>query len=278
MYHQSPNLLTLKTATEELFAKVLAKFADSDAFSRPTSCSIFIVYAHDNPEQGTAHASIVRHLIQWLGAIRSHVISDKAPLVHGSLREDGAALIHDILSNQLCLLPCRSRNDGRIASVDKIIICDSKVLNRYHAQFNHSFPSFAEEIATVYSKLENKREELQKELRTVVEKCPGKDSFHHVLTELALTKLRQDGRKDHGIIPIALDEDINRTKSLLGLSPHDLILKVESSKATDLHGLFFKLMRFDSSPDADSLPETVPLCGLTTKESCGYISRACACT
>lgn len=130
------------------------------------------------------------------------MISDKVPLVHASLREDGGASIYEMFSNQLCLLPCRSRQAGSIAAIDKITMCISEVFDRYHTRFNQLSSPFAEDIATKYSKLENKRKELQKELKTIVEKCSSRDGFRHMLTELVLTKLRCNARKDHEIVPI----------------------------------------------------------------------------
>jgi len=72
-------------------------------------------------------------------------------------------------------------------------------------------------------------EKLQLSIRRVVERWCREPAFHHVLTELAMLKIRRSASKvqNHGIIPVALDRvDI---KYLSFLDGCDLRLKLNPS-------------------------------------------------
>lgn len=220
--------------------------AETDLFGRQTCPSIFIVYAHDNDATGNAGARCVRHLIKWLLAIRSRILSDKSPL--RSRREGGIAAAQNILSNQFCLLPGGSiagDTEEKITSVDKVILCGSKVLQQY---YEHAFTaSYIDDIVACYNEAESRNMQLgdiQREIRTIVEGQYDSDGFHHVLTELAFLKLRRSAhRGDNGnIIPITLGGE--GMKYLPFIDKCDLFLKLDSSQGlVPQHKLFFNLLR-----------------------------------
>ena len=231
--------------TEILFGKILDTLANTDVFSRSTSPSSFIIYAHNNPTKGiAAHAEYVDKLIQWLKKLRSRILSDRSPLPPFSDREGGAAAVESIFSNQACLLPSRDRiNDiGAIVSVDKVIVCSSSLLKDY---YEDAFTSaYVNEIKALYDDFQHEtRDRLQNEIRAFVEKQCMKEGFHHVLTELAFVKLRRcQGDNNHGIVPIALDEDGLEYLPFLQSSDHYLKLRPEVG-LSELHYLFFNLLQ-----------------------------------
>ncbi|RYO97400.1 hypothetical protein DL765_011244 [Monosporascus sp. GIB2] len=211
-------------AIETLFNKILEQLEATDVFGRSTSPSTFIVYAHDNRDGGiAANAWCVHNLIKWLKAIRSRVLSDKSPLPLWSTREGGAAAARNILSNQFCLLPASSRSDsaGTINSVDKVIVCGSRLLERYYEDDFTS--SYIDAVEAVYVEVQHQtRAVLQSRIRHLVE-----------------TK-RSYGRDGHGIIPISLGGGDMKYLSFLQNSD----LRLKSSVATaDLRRLFFKLLQ-----------------------------------
>jgi len=71
-----------------------------------------------------------------------------------------------------------------------------------------------------------------------------RNSFPHVLTELAMLKIRRSASdaQNHGIIPVALDGiDFRYLPFLDGC---DLFLKLKSTTSlSDLHNLFFNVLR-----------------------------------
>ncbi|KAI1762823.1 hypothetical protein GGR53DRAFT_400231 [Hypoxylon sp. FL1150] len=237
---------SLDDAPKRLFWAILETLADTDVFSNSTSPSIFIVYAHDNPKEETANSWCVRHLIDWLGAIRSRTLSDKSPLPLWSTREGGSAAVRNILDNQFCLLPTRNSSDetGIVTSVDKVVVCGSGLLKRYYE--DPFTPSYIKALEVSYIEGQAQcanPQELQCGLRNVVEKHCHRPGFHHVLTELAFIKLRgsfSQGSK-HCTIPVALDEDL--MAYLPFRNPSDLVLKLHSPSEADLHRLFFRLLR-----------------------------------
>ncbi|OBT67656.1 hypothetical protein VE03_03418 [Pseudogymnoascus sp. 23342-1-I1] len=240
------DLYQIDDALSELFDIVLDVLTDTDKFGRPTSPSIFIVYAHDNDGKGSAGAQCVRYLIRWLLAIRSRTLSDKSPL--RSSREGETAAARNILSNQFCLLPRDTRigdaEDG-ITSVDKVILCGSEVLRHY---CEHPFTSsYIDAIVACYDEAERRNmqpEDAQSGIRRIVEEKCHSDGFHHVLTELAFLKLRRSARlgDNDGVIPIALSGD--GMKYLPFLDNCDLFLKLDPSQClAHQHKLFFNLLR-----------------------------------
>lgn len=233
-------------ALSELFDKLLYVLTGMDIFGRPTSPSIFIVYAHDSGDGRDSGAQCVQYLIKWLLALRSRILSDKSPLRWK--REGGIAAARNILSNQFCLLPPETTSDGsgdKITSVDKVILCGSEVLQQY---YRHAFTaSYIAGIEARYNEAQRQAmssETLQDHIREFVEQQCQSNGFHHVLTELAFLNLRRKAcRPDaDGIIPVALSG--NAVSYLPFLANCDLFLKIDSSRSlTRQHKLFFNLLR-----------------------------------
>ncbi|KAH7150348.1 hypothetical protein B0J13DRAFT_549955 [Dactylonectria estremocensis] len=234
----------LSDALDQLFASILSHLAETDVFGQSGSPSVFVVYAHDNEKEGVSNSWCVRLLIEWLGAIRSRTVSDKAPLPLWASRAGGSGSIRNILSNQFCLLPASEAPSdvGVIHRVDKVVVCGSEVLKRY---YEHTFTaSYIDAIVTSYFQgQENSADSraLENGIRNIVETQCQHDAFHHVLTELAFLKLRSSQSKDnHGIIPITLNGDL---MSWLPFRDNcDLVFKAKSLKKTDLHQLFFNVL------------------------------------
>ncbi|RYO74910.1 hypothetical protein DL764_010654 [Monosporascus ibericus] len=148
---------------------------------------------------------------------------DKSPLPLWSTREGGAAAAQNILSNQFCLLPASIRSDiaGTINSVDKVIVCGSRMLERYYEDDFTS--SYIDAVEAVYAEVQHQTGDvLQSRIRHLVE---TKRSYDH------------DG---HGIIPISLNG--GDMKYLPFLQNSDLRLK-SSVNTADLRRLFFKLLQ-----------------------------------
>ncbi|KAI4867290.1 hypothetical protein F4820DRAFT_214989 [Hypoxylon rubiginosum] len=240
------DLYQANDAPKKLFSAILDILADTDVFSHSTSPSIFIVYAHDNDKEGTANAWCVRHLIEWLGAIRSRTLSDKSPLPLWSTREGDTAALRNILDNQFCLIPAHNNSDdtGTIASVDSVVLCGSGLLRRYYEDpFTSSYIDAIEKSYTEGQLEFTNLQALKDKVRDMVESNYDRPGFHHVLTELAFLKLRRSYShgNNHGIIPVALDEDLMTYLPLR--NPSDLVLKLKSFREADLHRLFFHLLR-----------------------------------
>ncbi|KAM0438580.1 hypothetical protein ACHAPT_001332 [Fusarium lateritium] len=234
----------LNEALDKLFASILNHLAETDVFGHSGSPSIFIVYAHDNEKEGTANAWCVVLLIGWLKAIRSRTVSDKAPLPLWSPRAGGSNSTRNILSNQLCLLPCTdtSGDAGIVNRVNKVVVCGSEVLRRYY-QNDFTSPYIDAIVAAYQAESHDSRDSaaVESKVRNIVEANCSHAAFHHVLTELAFLKLRSIHTKEnHGIVPVALDQD------LMAWLPFrancDLVMKAKSLSIPDLHQLFFKIL------------------------------------
>ncbi|KAI6089429.1 hypothetical protein F4821DRAFT_256851 [Hypoxylon rubiginosum] len=231
---------------EMLFSAILDILADTDIFNHVTSSSVFVVYAHDNVKKGIANAECVHLILDWLGRIRSRTLSDKSPLSLWSTRREGSAAIQNIVDNQFCLIPARSNSDNTntITSVDKVLVFGSGLLKRYcEDPFTSSYinaikKSYSEGLAK-----STDPQVLKEKVKRVVERNCHRSAFHHVLTELALVGLRKSKNHDnnHGIITITLHEDL--MAYLPFNSPSDVVLKLKSPRRTDLHLLFFRLLR-----------------------------------
>ncbi|OBS23301.1 hypothetical protein FPOA_03850 [Fusarium poae] len=230
-------------AVDRLFNGILKQLAATDAFSKSDTASIFIVYAHDNEQLGTANASCVIHLIQWLQEIRTRTISDRAPLPLLFYRTDDSGSVRNILSSQFCLLPQENiSDDGTIHRVDKVVVCGSELLKKY---YDHPFTSpFLEAIKVAWLNAKrdpNSSETPQDAIRRLVETHCLSDGFHHVLTELGLLMLRAPHNEHHkSVIPVTLDG------SLMEWLPFwdscDVVLKLKSMATGHQHQLFFKLL------------------------------------
>ncbi len=189
---------------DRLFEKALSTLASLKIPNKP---SLFLVYAHNNPACGKARAEEAKYFIENLSSIRAPLYSDQAPMgptylsLPEELKADGK--LEDILTNQLCLLPAKLRED--VVLVDKVIVCCSEVLGNYLA-WPH-YPAFYQALHQAY------REDLEQRstvaIRKVVRRFSNEElyqsGFHHVLTEMAFLQIRAEARPDeHGIIPVSL--------------------------------------------------------------------------
>jgi hypothetical protein len=234
-----------------LFDSILENIADLDPFTSKTSPTIFLIYAHDEK----AKVEIPKQIITWLKRVRAKLRSDQSPLGTGigpesSLDIDEHAA-HNILWNQFCLLP----NTSYDKSVDKVILCCSEVLSKYHGKFqvDPTLIHFYQDIKEAHSRSPKNAQhptELHFEIEQVINQYIKKDGFHHVVTELALLDIRKEAQRETGVIPVILDKEAELFISLPGfVRGTDLwidrklgsIVRTESSRP--LHKLFFKLLQ-----------------------------------
>ncbi|UAW64791.1 HEAT repeat domain-containing protein [Mycoavidus sp. HKI] len=198
-----------------LFEKALSTLGSLEVSNKP---SLFLVYAHDNPDHGEAKASTSKDLIKQLSKIQVILYSDQAPMAqpYSSSREElqEDARLENILSNQLCLLPTQLKKG--VKPVDKVVVCCSAVLGSYLKWSDYK--EFHQKLQTAY--LEDRKAYLEDDeqasavaIRQVVRKfsqAPAyKAGFHHVLTEMAFLEIRAEerGEDKHGIIPVSLTPD-----------------------------------------------------------------------
>ncbi|KAK2593600.1 hypothetical protein QQS21_008688 [Conoideocrella luteorostrata] len=243
-------LIQASDATENLFNSVLDALAQIDAFSGPSTPTLFVVYAHDLQPQTQdksllAHAGAVKSFIAWLHRIRSRTISDRHPMPMFETREREDAACHDILEHQLSLLPetATERNEiHTIASVDKVVLCGSQLLRTYCQ--DKFFLPFLDGIRKAYNATQNGS---RMDLRNLLESdlllsSVGQPGFHHVLTKLGFLDIRrQRNPEKHGVILMSLDDA--PMDYLPFTQPTELFVKLESSKSKEaLHDRFFKLL------------------------------------
>ncbi|RDW85982.1 hypothetical protein BP5796_04307 [Coleophoma crateriformis] len=250
------------------FELFLSALAESDAIKNsPTS--VFLVYAHDNKNlspKREADAEKAQKIIEWLKSLRSKIRSDRSPLIRDSLSirgtdESGA---HNILSNQLCLLP----NSGNVSSsVDKVILCSSELLQSY--QEDSIMRKYIEDIKDFY-KSKNDHEnyagkaynDLEIGLRRIAARYIGLPSvrpagtapppahtdngFHHVVTEMAFIQIRAecDSKLRDSIIPVILNGPTDQFDKLqiyipLAASSEEWVFH----EAQILHEAFFKILK-----------------------------------
>ncbi|KAL7621069.1 hypothetical protein AAE478_008381 [Parahypoxylon ruwenzoriense] len=205
-------------ALDRLFNKILEVLAEIDPFSGSASPTIFVVYAHDNHEKGTANAELARSIMKWLRDIRSRTLSDQFPFPQWSIGGRNGT-VQNILDDQFHLLTYRGclENSAIDGGVDKVIVCGSQ---NEPADFDL----------------------LQSRIRGVVGGSSCHASFHHVLTELAFLKIRKANipNAEHGIVPVALDGV--HMDYLPFVDYCDLTLKLKSPGKDHLHVLFFQLL------------------------------------
>ena len=237
---------------DKLLQKLLEEFADLDIFSQE-STTFFVVYAHDVPNGGKADAAIVRQLIAWFKALRAKVLSDQ------SLRPEFCStrderVVHDILSNQFCLLPKTKnpRSSENASRVDKVILCCSEVLQGYHEDVR--MISYHQALKNVCVGIEGWKSthELERGIEEVVKEHLEKEGFHHVLTEMAFLDVRsvhaEKCHQDHGIIPVVLSGDGIKTLPFFDRGV-PLWLKLQRQSKSMIHEcqashrLFFNLLR-----------------------------------
>lgn len=228
-----------------LFDETLRFLADDDCFHQPTSPSIFIVYAH-NTEHEDAKAEVVDLLNEWLVRIRSRTTSDRNPLNLWIRRSTSNSQLHDILTNQFCLLPARHspyETSGDSERADKIILCGSPVLERYCRQPFAS--AYMQEIVNLYQNIidnSGSQQYFEDEVRILVQKRASQDGFHHVLTELAFLQIRSTRipPQNDSIVPITfIRDDISY---LPFVNPTQVRLKLYSDDLAHRHLLFLRLL------------------------------------
>ncbi len=190
-----------------LFEKALSTLRSLDVSNKP---SLFLVYAHDNPEKGRAEASTSKYLIKKLSQLRIKLHSDQTPMAQpysGSLedlKEDGK--LENILTSQLCLLPTPLRGD--VKPVDKVVLCCSEVLGSYLKW--PDYKKFHQELRDAYyadekTYLQDDTKSGTLAIRRVIRQFADKEDFHHVLTEIAFLQIRAEKLLDkHGIVPVSL--------------------------------------------------------------------------
>lgn len=222
-----------------MFDAILDRLASLDEFSRRACPTLFVVYAHDNPPQGEAKADVVRRIIHWLERSRCRVLSDKAPLEQFAGPHQDATTAHNILDSQFRLLPPLPRGSEleSNATVDKVIVCGSEVLEKY-ARDDFAAP-FIEAVKEAYGRPGRAKADI----RNLVETNAQTKGFHHVLTELAFLEIRRAGnRGDNCIIPLALSGHLPSTY-LPFIEKCDVVLKKQQSMhLSGQHRLFFKLL------------------------------------
>ncbi|KAI9163640.1 Serine/threonine-protein phosphatase 6 regulatory ankyrin repeat subunit A [Paramyrothecium foliicola] len=237
------NPIPAAIAIDEAFESILNHLADTDVFGRPDTPSVFFVYAHENDTEAPAYSKHVVQLLKWLRHIRSRTVSDQFPLPLWQTREGGDAALHNIVSNQLCLLPPRpdARELDSISSVDKVVLCGSPVLEQY---CNDSLAQvhISDVTKRCEASIRHSNDNWPALLREEVERKCYTPGFHHVFTELAFLRVRCQENPAAGIIPLSLNGGDMRYVSFLRNT--DLFLKLKStSYRVELHRLFFKLLR-----------------------------------
>ncbi|RDW87385.1 hypothetical protein BP5796_03079 [Coleophoma crateriformis] len=242
---------------ELAFNFVIETLADLDVF-QDSSTSIFLVYAHENEKlpQLEAKAKQVQMIIKWLLQLRSKTISDRSPLFRDSIsvRDTGKSGAHNILENQYCLLPRSSTSikANEVSSIDKVILCSSEVLQLYYE--DTEMQKYITDMKAFYGGQKPSRtntflnrEELETGLHEIVKKYMKSTSFHHVITEIALLKIRQEEDSCKSIVPLILNGDhpswlpVDEVDIWLGLS--DISEDWVIHETQILHKMFFKLLR-----------------------------------
>ncbi|RDW91130.1 hypothetical protein BP5796_02295 [Coleophoma crateriformis] len=266
-----PSKTDARVVLDKTFELILDTFADSDDVLKSLT-TIFVVYAHENerlaPEK-KADAESARKIIKWLRSLRSRVKSDRSPLVRdsGDGRDTDTSGVHNILSNQLCLLPNigNFRKGDDVRPVDKVILCRSEVLQVYledakmkdYLQKIKEFYDFKKRLRTgtkeERSEFREGLEQILMEYRqsasvataptdTTLSASSDPDTgFHHVVTEMAFLKLReQENPECKTIVPVILNGKSESNELRVWLAPSD---KLKLHKSQPLHRVFFRLLK-----------------------------------
>ena len=188
---------------EKLFEGILKELKSSLSKYSP---SIFLVYAHNAKAKNApkADADVAQKLIRYLkNNLELNLYSDMSP-------KKGASEI-DILKSQLCLL------SGKKDSVDRVILCGSKLLRTYVGEEEGSiYPEFEGYVNNALSFSSNVNPDidanrvltnLQSNLKDFEDRYPY-EGFHHLMTEIAFLRQRKLKDKNSGkntIIPVLLN-------------------------------------------------------------------------
>jgi hypothetical protein len=239
-----------------IFDAILKELAEVDWFiKKESSPSLFVVYAHDNDAIGKANAAAVIQLIQWFKRIRARILSDLSPIISApnDQRDIGDAALHDIVKNQLCLLPewPGTGDIERIGRVDTAILFYSDVLKQYSAD-----PRMGPYMLAIENIHENGIEsgkvwdDVEPRVHETVRQYRAIEGFHHVLTELAFLNIRTayEGTAE-SIVPVILSGEIDGVQSLPCFHFGETVLLKTKDSDTEiralqnLHTVFFKLLR-----------------------------------
>ncbi|KAL6405239.1 putative ankyrin-repeat containing protein [Ilyonectria robusta] len=243
--------LELDAARDKQFKCILDKLCDTETFSSSLCPTIFIVYAHDNEHKERANSHYVRRLIQWLGSSGALLFSDRRPVLASTPRAGRNTAVHDIVENQLYLLPSRNPQISikAMATVDRVIVCGSEVLRGYcTSEFATTY------ISAVEACHEDCTPDFPLRMKNLVDKQSNHAEFHHVLTEIAFLKIRSSLGKQLSIIPISFDTlTDDRMDYLSFLHGTQLVIQPKSPGGEEsLRKLFFKLvLRLYSSEHND---------------------------
>ncbi|OQV07898.1 NACHT domain-containing protein [Cladophialophora immunda] len=211
---------------QEAFDRILVILQQLGVYRK--SPKFFVIYAHENDKaEVKAHQEVVKDYISWFKKARLNVDSDKSPHGYGPVinpAHRGASV--DIIENQICLLPKIS--DGR--NVDYVLVFYSKLLAKYmlferNFKDNDHNQTYSEAITEVckackdgeHSAPESQSgkaefwENLREAVRSVQERYSQimGDDFHHVLTEMAILRFRNQTVHHNYTIPIILFDNEN---------------------------------------------------------------------
>lgn len=257
--------------TQETFNRALDVLKQLGLHRR--SPKFFIIYAHENDKLGIeAHKVVVTNYISWFKEILFNVDSDKSPHGYGPAHgpaHAGASL--NIVRNQLCVLPRSWHNEN----VDHVLVFYSELLTRYmrdEADFKIGNRTYTDAVFDACSKYNHTAQHTWEETCQVVSKVQQTyssqmgDTFHHVLTELALLKVRQSIIRPHYAIPILLFDD-QKCQSEISWRPDFEGMNETQIRLTHTPGdepqLFFKiLLMFETLENDRPLIEALRTCYL----------------
>ncbi|KAL9086598.1 MAG: hypothetical protein Q9165_007041 [Trypethelium subeluteriae] len=262
----APTLPTMQTSTnpskinqllEILITEICTGLSIPDFFGRADLPSFFIIYAHNNDKFGKADDRTVHSIIKYFKEIGSRTRSDRRPVL--ASEPGNSAARHNILANQLCLLP----KHVAVNHVDKVILCHSEVLHNYC--IDPVAKEYVEEIKKVGRREMAKYElggpspkspnpehirRIQDAIRTVITEHRKTEHFHHVMTEVGLVALRVSHDNDPlAIIPVDLhstDTILNDFSFLDPLQHYETLgppMAVQFDDSERTHRLFFKLIK-----------------------------------
>lgn len=236
---------------EVLFREILEDIGVSGRLEKADTPTIFSIYAHDNPTYDQANSRIVRQLLDGFRIVGSNTRSDRRPVLGARTtidEEDGPAM-HDSLHNQACHLP------QTIASnpMDKVVLCYSEVLQRYcnDMEGRAYVRQFEDMCLQGLNQMPVNIHDIQEKISDFVESKANTKGFHHVLTEMAMVKVRiMQDKNHHSIIPVLLNKlgeiHLKRELPFLKSTQNYLIYKETSSMmhpSQALHRLFFRLLQ-----------------------------------
>jgi hypothetical protein len=177
------------------------------------SPTVFIIYVRDGKRDGVIKRYI-KAIVQWLQELGICVYADRSPTAnlppYRQMTSVTEAKSHDILRNQLCLLP------GLPGSVDIVVLCGSTQLGEYMAHdfyepYRHSVQEAydkakAQSGSSTWNDNTNSLTDVMNEhIGKVVVGCLCEDGFHHVLTETAMTEIRHRHQEISGITPMLIE-------------------------------------------------------------------------